>query len=396
MDTPSPSIIPADESSFYSCVHQERFECILKCLEKDPNHAFVIDLFDFLHQCINQNSIMNMESIITLIRLVQSWQSVRCIHAFHRILRQDLRLRPAFVSTEIIDELKRYLNLCLQCMRSKAHAPSLEAVQLALSYFTEVLTCWINHHSAVSNGSSIVLSQKLSFATKWTFFTKVIDLLFSVSKRLEQPNLQPDHLLIYHNLLADLNKLLCVPLVVDDNTVQSISVTFEGKLSDAIYSNALRRQVISGLQSPLLRRSIIDIHLDKEFKLVSSVSEALQNEPFNLSKFCCIHLCRLPYDQDGKMHYDLSYFLYLLYTLIESHLLLITGLQPISCVTAASKKKALPEGFKHLVESMRPHIAGLVDRMSEDEVLISELTDSHCWSGIQNLSWIIDAVLALE
>lgn len=389
-------IAPTHECSSYPPFHEERLECILKSVDEVSNQAFLIDLLDFLQQCTNQCNIIKVDKIVKVLRLMESVKSDRFISSFHRILRQDLRLRPAFISTELTDELKRYLNLCLQHMRGNG-SQSLLALQLALGYLTEVLMCWISHNSTAASTTSIQLSQQLSFATKWPFFGKVIDLVFSIAKSLEPvvPE-HPEHLLLYHNLLADLNKLLCLPFAVDSTIVQSVAVTFEVKLSDPTYSNTVRRCVINNVQSVLLKRYIIDIHLDKEFKLQAPVSEALQNEPFNLSKFCCIHLCRLPLNREGNAQYDLSYFVFLLYTLIESHLLLITGIQPVSCVTPTKKMKDIPKGFKYMVESMRPHIVGLVDRISENEVLLLELSESGCWNDIQNLSRIIDVVQALD
>ncbi len=375
----SPATEVCIECPFYTAYQQERLESLISPLMDNPNQSCVVDLINFLDHCVAQCVRLTQANILALLKLTGMLQSARVINKLHYILRQDLGLgsepRPHTCSTEMMDGLNVHLNSGLQLLRREnepVNQLKYHALQLTLNYFVKVLT------------SSHLSSTCVNKTTKWPFFSKIIQMIVLVSKNT---NLQ-GVVITYNELLDDLFLLLCVPLSVKSSShvvAQSIGFVFEEQLR-GVKSLDVRRHLLQLIPSVLLKEIVLDIHLENEFKYhrpdVTGVQTS-QDEPMSLNKFCWIHLCRMPYYPNGSLH-DLSFFLYLLYSLLESHLLL---------VTLSSKPTQVPHDLSMVLESMKPHVAGLVDRLSEDEVLLARLVSPCCWSDIQKLSSVIDTVI---
>lgn len=379
---------------FYTGIQQVRLDNILEeLMENDNDNTFVPDLFDLLGHTVAQCNCITQNDILTLLKLSESpsWNR-HMIHRLHCILRQDLRIRPNKFNSVMMDELHRFLDICLQLVKQinndRGSGIKLQCVHLALNYFVKVL---IRYCSSLSNDDTTGHSI-LDRTTKWPFYSKIIKLIFNISDlfTIQEGN----DSIIYQSLQNDLFLLLCVPMCSNnspDEIAQRIAFFFEGQLRE-IESIPNRRHIIQLIPSLLLKEKIIDTHLTEEFTFHPSLTILDSDicKPFNLNKFCIIHLCRMP---NGVFH-SLSYFLFLLYSLLEAHLMLLTGIQPLSPISSL-KRESIQQWneFKPILESIKPHIAGLVDRLSEDEVLLRQLMESDCLCEIQSLSSIIDTIM---
>lgn len=368
---------------------------IVSDLTPYSSQSFVIDLVNLLSHCIAQNNCLFEDDILQLLRLsTELWcrqndhqnYSERKVNMIHHILRQDLRIRPSVFSLQMMDELIRYLNSCLQLLREERMIGL--ALRLTLNYFAKALTKYCSSESGFN-------SEYINRTGKFMYYSKVIRLIFRATTAAVGAKS------LYHTLREDLYTLLCVPLSIKSpkDVAQSIAFVFEEQLRQ-IKSLSLRQEILEFIPSVLLKQKVIDVHLEKEFVIhpalaALSNTQTLQGAEFSLNKFCCVHLCRLPYQHDGTLH-DLSYLLCLLSALLENHLLLITDIHPHSMFGPAATQKPqrnVPEDFLSVLKSIKPHIAGLVDRLSEDEVLLTQLVSARCWADIQRLSSITETVI---
>ena len=375
----SPTTLEASiECLFYTAYQQERLESLISPLMENPNQSCIVDLVNFLDHCVAQCVRLTHANILAILRLTSVLQSVRVVNKLHFILRQDLRLgsepRPHSCSPELMDGLNVHLNSGLQLLRRVGEPVNhlkYHALRLTLNYFVKVLTS--SHLSSVS----------VNKTTKWPFFSKIIQMIILVAKNTNIQGL----VITYNELLDDLFLLFCVPLSLKSSShevAQSIAFAFEEQLR-GVESLDVRRHLLQLIPSMLLKEIVLDMHLENEFKYHRSDVTGIQtsqDEPMSLNKFCWIHLCRMPYYPNGSLH-DLSFFLYLLYSLLESHLLLVTN-----------QSSQPTHDLSVVLDSLKPHVAGLVDRLSEDEVLLARLVTPCCWGDIQKLSSVIDTVIA--
>ena len=391
--SPPISSLSVPDYSFYTSIQKQRLDIILEQLIDNGNQCFVNDLFDLLEYSVTQCKYISQDSIPKLLKLSEAWNR-RKIHLLHRILRQDLRIRPNEFNSTMVDELFRCVDSCLQLTRQVHNNHSkggtkFQAVQLALNYFVEVLT---KYSSSLS--INVVSSYPMLYrTTKWPFYSKIIKSIFNISHLAKQDS---NDSIYYHNLQNDLFMLLCAPMCSSNSPkeiAQTISFCFEVQLRE-MPSISDRRRIIELIPSCCLKEKIIDIHLTEEFSFHPSMTvlDDDSTKPFGLNKFCFVHLCRMPYYRNGTLH-DLSYFLFLLYSLLENHLLLATGIQPLSPYSPLKQQSASNDELQSVLDSIKPHVAGLIDRLSEDEVLLTQLVESCCWSEIQRLSNIIDTVM---
>ena len=395
--SPSSTYTTAPQPDFpqdhvYTDIQKERLSMIIGGVHADPNRSFLIDLFDFMSSCIAQGHYLPDGEVQRLLDLSKSWRNSRTVHKLHLLLRQDLRLRPETLSPQVIDDINIHLNESMRLLRSDEQ---LLPIQLTLNYFLEVLKRCLHCDKITSSvDSSIKYEAFIDRTKKWSFFSKIIRMVFIVSEKLEDGRCP--QLLLLQAFRQDLLALLCVPLCgkYPQDTVERVAFAFEEGLRGMI-SVSMRKEVLLLVPSDLLREKIIDIHLENEFQF-NSLSEAwlrqLQEAPFNLMKLCFIHVRRVLYTPSGEPH-DLSYFLFLIVNLLQSHIIKITGTQPSSLFSPLLKVQNVSGDLCAQLEDIKPHIASLIDRLSEDEVLLKQLFTEDCLSEIQSLSEVVNVTI---
>lgn len=367
---------------------------------------FIGDFFDILNVGVNGGSYIPSDLIVTIIRAALYWRNEQhCLRLF-QLLQQDLRLRKTVKFRHFKELLAMCLDAVEDCMKpvpsssSPPLLPSLRAVELALQYVISVLQKDLIQH-CMEQGKELE-RKTLVERIKWTTLERTIQVLFSlVHSQLSErgPTQQLD------GLVRELMTVLCLPLHLPSHhttpqcleLMQKVAMNFSLLLSK-VPSLAMRQLLLRKLPSVYLRQIVIDYHLEMEFTLHSSAAHfhntvSYRNSEMSLNKFCCVHLCRVPYRHSGELHSP-AFFLFLLCTLLQSHLKLLMGFpmvfQPVSYHTPSQPATHLNEELSVCLLSIKPHIERLVDRLSEDENLLATITEQDCWMYLQLLVKMTD------
>lgn len=360
--------------------------------------TFMTDLFDVISAALSRHHYIEAMCIHKLLSLSLLWTSEKCIHRLYFLLQQDLQIQPYKPNEYFVEDLHSTVDKLNKLLRTHSKTSSSSEVdslsissllplQLSLNYLVNVLTRYVKSVSIDCN------QHLIKKTTEWSFLRQIIRLIFKTSKDKILKNM---NIYLLKAIEQDSYILLCLHLHGDNiqrDLIKRIAFYFEEQLR-TISSLDKRISILQSIPSDLMKEVVIDVHLENEFTLHPSAcnfnkTEELQGSSFSLIKFCCVHLCRIPYYCSGEVH-DLSYFLFLLCTLFQSHLYLLTGGPPTLSPPIHTKfTYYIPEDFESILESIRPHVAGLVDRLSEDEVLLAQLVSSDCWTYVQLMTNLI-------
>lgn len=382
---------------------QEKLDPLRLCVQNIG--SFIGDLFDMLNTAVNGGYYLPSEQILAIINAALFWTREEHCHRLFQLLQHDLRLRPA-VKLKLLKEL---LTTCLDATEdytnpsplSSFSAPvhSLTAVELTLHYVISALQKDLMQHCKEEEGEQgrkCLIERVIS----WSCLQHVMKVMFSL---VDCQLTEPTHPLTQQmsRLVRELMTLLCLPLLPPSldtkpqrlELVDKVAFSFSVSLGK-VWSLTMRQQLLHQLPSVYLQQTVIDYHLETEFRLHTSAAhfhntESFRNSAMSLSKLCCVHLCRVPYNHSGDLHSP-AFFLFLLCTLLQSHLKFLLGFpmvcQPLSFACPSSQQSPqLSEELSACLVSVKPHIERLVDRLSEDERLLATITDQECWTFLQLL-----------
>ena len=382
---------------------QEKLESLRLCVQNIG--SFTGDLFDIMNTAINSGNYLPPDQILTIINSALYWTRDEHCHHLFQLLQHDLSLRPALKFKMLRVLLSTCLYAAEDCTKPVKHSssvlPSLTAVELSLQYIISALQKDLMQHCNEAEGEQSLIEKVI----KWTCLQQVMEVLFSlVQCQLAEPN----HPQVQQmgRVVRELMALLCLPLLLPFplsnprrlQLMKEVAFKFSECLGK-VGSLPMRQQLLHQLPSVYLQQNVIDYHLETEFRLHTSAAhfqntESLRDSAMSLSKLCCVHLCRVPYSHSGDLH-SLAFFLFLLCTLLQSHLKFLMGFPmvswplPYSC-SSSQQCPHLSEELSVCLVSVKPHIERLVDRLSEDEKLLANITEQDSWTFLQLLVRMTD------
>lgn len=384
---------PVDESS-YSITDLQAVDLHLKDI--GDIGQLVCDLFEILSNAISKRQYLPEDRLKIILNASQNWKREDCVHKMHQILRADLELRPpGNPSTSLIQNtISTSLNGLVTSLLSSSPS-NLTALQCQLHYIVNVLTKY--HHPLAENKQFSVkeITIQIDKVLKRSILKQIVGLLSTVNHLLLKSS---STLGILSELHQDLQTLLCLPLLSTSSSRTKDIVCLLAEELSQISSLNERKTLLQLLPSDLLREKIIDLHLEKECCLHSSAdhfrnTELFQNAESSFSKFCCVHLCRMPYQHDGKLQ-DPSYLLFLLCSLLQALLSLHMGGPNVSLPFLTShiptSEISCSAESRGILASVKSHIPHFIDRLMEDANILEYLVQPQCWMYLQLLCKMTD------
>lgn len=385
----------------YNDLKQDQLLLSVKAI--DSPGRFKEDLFDILSIGVNEGSYLPGDVIPMIISKALYWSHEHHCYLLFDLLSRDLILRKKYRLKQLkkiidccFDAISLYVSSTSSCPSPSTSFPSLAAVLLTLQYIISVFQRDVEQCCAEEEREDL---KCLVDRIKPNTLEHTVRLLFDLVK------CDHTHQSLSHHKVSDLVRellnLVCLPLLSPSthNTrtfdmMKKVALNMSMFLSKVSF--VIRRQILLQLPSLYLQQTIIDYHLETEYKLHSSAThfqntELYRSSSMSLNKFCCVHLCRLPYTHSGELH-SLSFFLFLLSSLLKNHIQLLIGFpvvhQPLSLSCTTPQHQALGQVSEELsvcLASIKPHIERLVERLSEDENLIVAITEQECWRNLQLL-----------
>lgn len=381
-----------------TCAHnghpytEQQMDSLELCLKKIDNlGSFCIDFMDILSLGACRGRYIPAECLEAVVQASLSWQQEDHLHSLYFYLQQDLGLRP--LGSLGKSALSHMLEVCITSLitisQEAGSSPTNDesptsptACLLLMQYIATALLLSLGDLT----GCHLPLIQRV---LKQRTLVKLVDVLFLVTN-----NTLCREFTVFSAIQQQLLALLCLPLATTQHKslVNHISHEFANRLLH-VQSWESKRHLLLQVPSDLLRENLLERLLEVEFLLHPSASHfentsSMQHSSMSLSKFCCVHLCRVPYQPSSGEPGNVTYFMSLLCYLLQSHILCLTGSPP---VTLPGLESSTPRGtcssdeLQASLASVKPHIAGLVDRISEDERLLTSLIQPECWMYLQLL-----------
>ena len=370
----------------YSVLQRDSLDLCIEAI--DSTGRFKDDFFDMLSIGINRGCFLPSEILLNVISKALYWQQEDHCYRLFNLLSYDLRLRKPLK----LKYLKNLIDSCLDAITnylSTSSSTMIPAVTLALQYIICVFHKDIALH-CIEKESKEEGSKYLVEKIKWSTFEHTIQLLFEL---VQHPLSDYGTNLSISALVNELLALICVPLlspfrmrVID--LVNKVALSISMSLNE-VPSLATRKLLLVQLPSLYLQQTVIDYYLEREYILHSSAAhfqntESYRDSVMSLNKFCCVHLCRLPYTHSRELHSP-AFFLFLLCSLLKSHIKLLIGCPTVvlDSLSSSNCTTHFSEELSVCLNSIKPHVEKLVERLSEDEHLIAVITDPDCWMYLQ-------------
>ena len=380
----SSSLLTAPTGQPYSVLQCDSLDLCIEAI--DSTGRFKDDFFDMLSIGINRGCFLPSKVLLTVISKALYWQQKDHSYRLFDLLSYDLRLRKPLK----LKHLKNLIDSCLDAIAgysSSTSSPSIPAITLALQY----IICVFHKDIAQQFTEKEDKEEERKYLVekiKWTTFEHTIQLLFElVQNHVSDYAVDQQISTLVNKLLV----LICVPLlspfrlrVID--LVNKIALSISMSLNEVL---SVGKLLLMQIPSVYLQQTVIDYYLEREYILHSSAAhfqntESYRDSVMSLNKFCCVHLCRLPYTHSKKLHSP-AFFLFLLCSLLKSHIKLLIGYPTVMLGPSSSSQCTLnfSEELSVCLNSIKPHIEKLVERLSEDENLIAVITDPDCWIYLQ-------------
>ena len=265
------------------------------------------------------------------------------------------------------------------------NTPAFQGSQTILEY---IFNSFIKDMSEDLSCQSL-LEKAMSFTSKWSWFTKMFDLAFSLLE------LKCKDEYTINECLDILLGLALLPLRMCNSRIEQeeLSTTLAKQLSQRIkaLSDPFRKHfVILRIPSEHIRLKVIDLHLDDCFgtsgttttTTTTGTDRTQASQHFTLSKFKAVHLQKTVV---GTKH-DLGFFLSLLTLLLQSHVLLVSGMpilnfipdrQDITCEANLTSTIELSD--------LNQPVMVFINRLSTDPVTASCLAIPTNWYYLELL-----------
>ena len=343
-----------------------------------------------------------------VLRQVLSVTSEALLLRLHSVLAVDATLQPSagLPPTVLWNLLEMCCKIILRALSStsagssstgtvgsglSAFSPSLPA-QVVLTYLTSTLTKELAVSSCRTELELCLVQQTLSLTSKWQHILLVLDLLFtSIHKMSISSTSSCSSSLPLPDLRATLATLICLPVVTapdQDEGATRLAREISCRLA-RLPSHHLKTCLLLLLPCHLLREKVISIHLDSEF-CPSGDLLSVPVEHVSLDVIAISHLCRSPYHHDGRPH-DVALFLFLIYHLLQSHCGVMLGndflhLNHSNHSSTPASVSVSPTELASQLRSITPQFAAFPKRLSEDPLVLTDLTSPSCWFHLQLLS----------
>lgn len=274
------------------------------------------------------------------------------------------------------NELLALIDECLVLLPSSLaedSCPSSNCRFLASKLVLEYIFFMLVENFVSSDGCKGLL-REVVLASKWSWHVKFLDIASSLSQ------LNCVECKLYTECISLMLSYVVFPLIVSQSGSEQDDICnhLARDISSSSKELANPLMLLLNIPSEILRERTIDHHLDHYF-LCDTTEEI--GGPFTLLKFKNVHLLRNPRKPDGSRH-DLGYFLSLLTSLLQSHLLVLSGVSLVSFIP--KKSEAIGSVCDSLKELHIP-IMMLVNRLSSDPETSSHLTTPTSWYHLELL-----------
>ena len=364
------------------------------------------DLENYLHtveRLINQGHFFPTDKLKEVFKVMWKCSNKHAVKKMHFFLQQDISLRTdtRMESSHFWHKLQK----CLEALKSNTQ------VLVASTQLSYLLSFLIKNLDANKLEPRASLVEQLLSSKKTLNVAKILDVIFSLQGRTADCATMSDNVTMSSmGVLSPVECLLimiCLPLLTCDPSSRSeLKTKLAREMAmrlDQLNPHSVQYQLITAIPSDYLKEKVIDFVLERNFTLPPEVTMTGQASAYNsvsLAKITSVHLRRLPRHPDGSPH-SLSFFLQLLAMLIQSHLMTVTGSQPLVSILPSfpplpdqftmSVSGSLPMDAAQLRDAlldMRPAILQLTDRLSQDDQHFIELTEPTTWFHLQLLSLI--------
>ena len=359
------------------------------------------DIENYLYtveRLVNQGFFFPTSKLSEVFHVMWKCRSDYAIKKLHFCLQQDISLRSdtSMKSSHFWPKLRK----CLNALASNTRV-LVASVQLSylLSFLIKNLEA--NRHDLRSSLVEQLLSSK-----NMSNVSAIIDAIFS----LHTSHVDSDASLPIPAPMDCLLVMVCLPLLTCNPSTllelrTKLAREFAMKL-DGLNSHAAQYQLISAIPSNYLREKVLDFVLERNFTLCvqsDAVAQAFTDNVVSFAKITKLHLHRLPRHPNGSPQ-NLSFLLQLLTALIHTHLMTMTGSQPLVSLLPSSpslsdqfmvnsssrSSSQLMDESKVREELLEMHSSVLrfTDRLSQDNQYFIELTEPTTWFQLQLLSLI--------
>ena len=333
-----------------------------------------------------------LEEVFRLMWRCHSEHAVKKIHFF---LEQDIALR-----TDTRMKRSHFWHRLQKCLDSIKSNSNVLIASVQLSYLLKFFIKNLDDNKLEPNAS---LVEQLLSSKKTLNISNILDAIFSHQVRTVSP------VIGVQCPVESLLTMLCLPLLTCDPSSRPELRTRLARDIAMRLNNlrpySLQYQLITKIPSNYLKEKVLDFVLERNFVLSStstSVGKTFADNSVSFAKIASVHLHREPRHPNGSPH-SLSFFLQLLTSLIQSHIVSVSGNQPLVSVVPSSPPQPLPDEFTtsstmddtQLRETLLDLHAGvlqLTERLSQDDRHFIELTEPSTWFHLQLLSLITSAL----
>ena len=348
-----------------------------------------------LEQLVNQGLFIPTKKIDEVFRVMRKCNNDQAIKGFHFCLQQDVSIRTdaSMKSSEFWSKLQK----CLDALRSNR---KVLVASVQLSYLSKFL---VKNLDANKDEPRSSLVEQLLSSKKSLNISSILDVIFSLQARTADG--------VTSSVSGDLcplrclMEMICLPLLTCDPSSRpelrtKLAREFAMRLGQLAPCSS-QLQLINGIPSNYLKEKVLDFVLERKFPLPpnsSAVDAKFSDNDVSIVKITAVHLHRRP---DTSPH-SLSFFLSLLTSLIQTHLLTVSGSQPLVSLLPSSsplltKQLLATNGLPSTMEGgavqealfdMYTGVLQLTERLTQDERYIEEMTEPTTWFQLQLLSLI--------
>ena len=322
-------------------------------------------------------------------RFMWNCESEHVVKKMHLLLEQDVALRTDTCMTS--SRLWYQIGNCLEAIKSNS---KVLLASVLLSYLLKFLIKNLDSNKLDPKASLVhlVLSSK-----KTLNITRVLETIFLYLER--ERSLSPVTVGV-ECPVQTLLTMLCLPLLTSDpSTLPELRTKLAREISsqvDQIRPYSLQHELIAVIPSNFLKEKVLDFVLERNFSLPSELSataRTFSDSSVSFAKIASVHLYR-----EVRHQHRLSFFLQLLTSLVQSHIVSVSGNQPLVSIVPSSPPQPLPDEFSTSITmddtrlrsallDLHAGVLQLTDRLSQGKHFV-EVAEPCNWFYLQLLSLI--------
>lgn len=360
------------------------------------------DIENYLYtveRLVNQGFFFPTSKLSEVFRVMWKCPNDHAIKKLHFYLQQDISLRSdtSMKSSHFWFKLR-------QCLNALTSNTQVLVASVQLSYLLSFL---IKNLEANKHDPRSSLVEQLLSSKNMSNISAIIEVIFSLQAgHVDSATSLPTHAPV-DCLLA----MICLPLLTSNPFTHpelrtKLAREFAMKL-DGLSSHTAQYQLISAIPSNYLKEKVLDFVLERNFVCDQSgaVAQAFASNVVSFGKITQLHLHRLPRHPNGSPQ-SLSFLLQLLTALIQTHLMTVSGSQPLVSLLPSSPSLSdqfmvnISRSSQFMDESqvrdelleMHSSVLRFTDKLSQDNQYFIELTEPTTWFQLQLLSLITSAL----